>query len=322
MLPFVTLSYDFLFISGKTKPRNSGFIKTCISAPFTYAQIFTNTQGHICIQKSYFYTLLSRCSSKNSGTSADALKQVNSDNHEHRHHTQTNVTCNEANNEKNEKNDKFLEQFGHSTQVNNKEFYDSKAAQVSSSESDKFWKEFGKGYLNESFSASQKMLGVSTEDGTQLSHTDDAGKLKMVDVSDKSSSSRVAVATGVVYLGEPAFGLVKENKLKKGDVTTVAQIAGISGAKKTSDLIPLCHNIPLSKVHVNLELCNDTKSVRVTALAKSYGQTGVEMEALTAVAVAALTVYDMCKAVSKDIVIGDIKLEHKSGGKSGEYNRS
>ena len=192
-------------------------------------------------------------------------------------------------------------------------------------DSDTFWTDFGKTSMEDStivINDKTSETSTSSTDPIQLSHTDDKGRLHMVDISEKSTSSRVAMATGVVYLGKAAFDLVRENKVKKGDVITVAEIAGICGAKKTSVLIPLCHNIPLSKVDVSLELCESSNSVRVTALAKTYGKTGVEMEALTGVTVASLTVYDMCKAVSKDIVIGDIKLEHKSGGKSGDYNRN
>lgn len=153
-----------------------------------------------------------------------------------------------------------------------------------------------------------------------LTHTDQTGKLNMVDVGDKSDTTRSAVATGSISLGKEAFYLVKENRAKKGDVLTVAKIAGITGAKRTSDLIPLCHNIPLSKVDVDLELIEHSYSIRVTCLAKTFGKTGVEMEAITAVAMATITIYDMCKAVTKSMVIGDIKLLHKSGGKSGDYN--
>jgi len=143
----------------------------------------------------------------------------------------------------------------------------------------------------------------------------------MVDIGEKLDTSRVAVATGNVYLGKKAFYLVKDNKLKKGDVLTVAQIAGIMAAKNTSNLIPLCHNISISKVSVDLDLDEGQYAVRVTSVAKTHGKTGVEMEALMAVSLATLTVYDMCKAVSKDIVIGGIKLLKKSGGKSGNFER-
>ncbi|XP_060570592.1 molybdenum cofactor biosynthesis protein 1-like [Ruditapes philippinarum] len=153
-----------------------------------------------------------------------------------------------------------------------------------------------------------------------LTHTDQSGSLNMVDIGSKGDSSRTAVAVGTIFLGQEAFNLVKENKMKKGDVLTVAKLAGITGAKRTSELIPLCHNIPISKIDVDVQLVEESYSVTVSCLAKTYGKTGVEMEAITGVAIATVTIYDMCKAVTKDMVIGDIKLTHKSGGKSGDYN--
>jgi len=162
----------------------------------------------------------------------------------------------------------------------------------------------------------------NSKSDSSLTHTDSHGRLNMVDIGDKSDSARVAIATGRVILGEKVFDLVKDNNMKKGDVLTVAKIAGINGAKKCSDLIPLCHNIPISKVDLRLDLIEDTHAIKITSLVKTYGRTGVEMEAITAVAIAAITVYDMCKAVTKDMVISEIKLVHKSGGKSGEYNLS
>ena len=152
-----------------------------------------------------------------------------------------------------------------------------------------------------------------------LTHTDQSGRLNMVDIGEKDDSSRTAVAVGSIFLGKEAFQLVKKNKMKKGDVLTVARLAGITGAKRTSELIPLCHNIPLSKIDVDLHLLEESYAVTVSCLAKTYGKTGVEMEAITGVAIATVTIYDMCKAVTKDMVIGDIKLKHKSGGKSGDY---
>ncbi|XP_033102704.1 molybdenum cofactor biosynthesis protein 1-like isoform X2 [Anneissia japonica] len=148
-----------------------------------------------------------------------------------------------------------------------------------------------------------------------LTHVDNQGKAKMVDVSAKATTQRVATASGQIRLGKLAYNLLKDNKLAKGDVLTVAEVAGIMAAKNTSSLIPLCHNIPLTKVAVNFQLDDDTQCVAVEATVKTTGLTGVEMEALVAVSVAALTVYDMCKAVTHDIQIGDIKLKHKSGGK-------
>ncbi|KAL4237320.1 hypothetical protein ACF0H5_002038 [Mactra antiquata] len=172
----------------------------------------------------------------------------------------------------------------------------------------------------------RKSLDISVSDeqdvSKTLTHTDDSGKLNMVDVGDKKDSSRTAVAMGTIILGKDAYKLVLENRLKKGDVLTVTKIAGITGAKKTSELIPLCHNIPLSKVDIDIEFIEESYALKVTCLAKTYGKTGVEMEAITGVVMATITIYDMCKAVTKDMVISDIKLVHKSGGKSGDYNIS
>ncbi|KAI9145815.1 Molybdopterin cofactor biosynthesis C domain-containing protein [Paraphysoderma sedebokerense] len=152
-----------------------------------------------------------------------------------------------------------------------------------------------------------------------LTHTSKSGKASMVDVIEKHSTSRTARAEGIVRVGKIAYNLLQTNSLKKGDVLSVAKIAAIQGAKKTSDLIPLCHPVILSHVIVNLELSDPDSSVRVTATAKCKGETGVEMEALTAVSVACLTVYDMCKAVEKGITIEGIRITEKSGGKSGDY---
>lgn len=155
-----------------------------------------------------------------------------------------------------------------------------------------------------------------------LTHVDSSGKASMVDVSHKDSSSRTADASCIVHLGPAAYQLVKSNQIKKGDVLTLAQIAGIQGAKQTAYLIPLCHNIFLSKVEVHLQLVDEQSAVVISSTAKTTGQTGVEMEALTAAVVAALTVYDMCKAVSKDIVVSDLRLDFKAGGKSGTWARA
>ena len=164
----------------------------------------------------------------------------------------------------------------------------------------------------------QKIVSLSDT----LTHTDISGKLNMVDIGAKLDTDRIAVAMATIKLGEKAYDLVKNNKSKKGDVLTVAQIAGITAAKQTSTLIPLCHNIPLSNVKVNLELVQESWSVIITSLAKTYGKTGVEMEAIMAATVAAVTVYDMCKAVSRDMVISDIKLVKKTGGMRGDYQIS
>lgn len=148
----------------------------------------------------------------------------------------------------------------------------------------------------------------------KLSHYDEAGKIKMVDVSAKETTARKAIATGKVLLAERTLEILRENVNPKGNPLEIARIAGIMGAKKTSELIPLCHQINLSKVEITAEIVAD--GIFLTAEAKTSAQTGVEMEALTAVSVAALTIYDMCKAVDKEIVISDIKLNLKTGGKS------
>ncbi len=142
----------------------------------------------------------------------------------------------------------------------------------------------------------------------------------MVDVSQKSITNRIALAQGKVLLGKEAFELVRQNQIKKGDVLTVAKIAGIQGAKQTSNLIPLCHPLSLSKIDVVLSLEEQDHSVRIDSRVVCDGKTGVEMEAIMAVSVSACTIYDMCKAVNKSIEITDIKLLSKTGGKSGDYN--
>ncbi|XP_018323789.1 molybdenum cofactor biosynthesis protein 1 isoform X2 [Agrilus planipennis] len=156
---------------------------------------------------------------------------------------------------------------------------------------------------------------------SNFSHIDEQGKASMVDISIKKSTIRSATATASVYVNDCIVKLIKENSLKKGDVLNVAQVAGITAAKKTSELIPLCHNIALTNVKLNITLDEGENLIKIIATVKCEAKTGVEMEALTGAAVAALTVYDMCKAVSKDIVIGDIYLLEKSGGSSGEYKK-
>jgi cyclic pyranopterin phosphate synthase len=153
----------------------------------------------------------------------------------------------------------------------------------------------------------------------ELTHFDRDGKARMVDVTDKAASERVAVAAGAVYLQPETLALIQDGGVKKGDVLSVARLAGIMGAKRTPDLIPLCHPLALTSVTLDLALDPERNAVDITATCKVAGKTGVEMEAMTAVAVAALTVYDMCKAVDRGITIGDIHLTHKSGGKSGVY---
>ncbi len=143
----------------------------------------------------------------------------------------------------------------------------------------------------------------------------------MVDVSEKSDSVRTAVAIGTVVLGREAFERVRENDIQKGDVLTTAQIAGIMGAKQTSKLIPLCHDVQIDGVDVELDFNEERSAVDIRAYTKSMGVTGVEMEALTAVSITALTIYDMAKSITKDIRITDIQLLAKTGGQSGDYRR-
>ncbi|XP_052475978.1 molybdenum cofactor biosynthesis protein 1 isoform X1 [Carassius gibelio] len=164
----------------------------------------------------------------------------------------------------------------------------------------------------------------SSFDGTseQLTHTDAQGKASMVNVGSKAVTSRTAMACGKVILGPKAFNLVRANQLAKGDALAVAQLAGIMGAKQTSSLIPLCHPLPLDHASVTIELLQEEHAVIVKATCQTTGRTGVEMEALTAVAVATLTLYDMCKSVSHDIVITDLKLLSKTGGQKGDFYRS
>jgi cyclic pyranopterin phosphate synthase len=149
---------------------------------------------------------------------------------------------------------------------------------------------------------------------SELSHFDDSGKIKMVDVSEKAVTTRRAVASGKILLSEETLQTLRTQQAPKGDPLEIARIAGIMAAKKTSELIPLCHQINLSKVNVTAEFAG--YGISLTAEAVTNAQTGVEMEALTAVSVAALTIYDMCKAVQKNIVISDIRLESKTGGRS------
>ena len=152
-----------------------------------------------------------------------------------------------------------------------------------------------------------------------LTHFDTKGDAHMVDVSDKAVTSRIATAEGHVTMAQETFEVISEGRAKKGDVLSVARLAGIMGAKKTPELIPLCHPLPVTKVAVELTLDPDLPGVRIEATVKTIGQTGVEMEALTAVSTAALTVYDMAKAVDKAMAIGGIRVTLKDGGKSGRY---
>jgi cyclic pyranopterin phosphate synthase len=152
---------------------------------------------------------------------------------------------------------------------------------------------------------------------TKLTHLDDAGNAAMVDISAKNATMREAIAEGRITMSADALAAIRDGAVKKGDVLATARIAGIMAAKKTSELIPLCHPLALSKVAVDFEF--EAAGIRVTTLARLTGQTGVEMEALTAASIALLTIYDMAKAIDKTMVISDVRLLSKSGGKSGDW---
>lgn len=153
----------------------------------------------------------------------------------------------------------------------------------------------------------------------KLTHLDEQGAAHMVDVGAKPDSERTAVAGGVVYMQPETLRLIRDGALKKGDVLTIAKIAGIMAAKRTADIIPLCHPIPLTKIDVDLTLDEEASAVRIRAMARTVGKTGVEMEALTAVSAAALTIYDMAKAVDRAMRLSDIRLLEKHGGQHGDY---
>ncbi len=155
----------------------------------------------------------------------------------------------------------------------------------------------------------------------EFTHFNEEGKAKMVDVSDKKITDRTATASACVYMSKEVIKKVEGGNMKKGDVLSVAQIAGIMGAKKTSDIIPMCHNIFISGADIKFNIDKENNKIDIIATVKTSGQTGIEMEALSAASIAALTIYDMCKAVDKSMVIGDIKLLKKTGGKSGIYTR-
>ena len=156
---------------------------------------------------------------------------------------------------------------------------------------------------------------------SDFTHFNEQGRAKMVDVGKKPISQRVAVAGARVLVNENTFSLIKSGGMKKGDVLTVAQIAGVMGAKRTPDIIPMCHPILMDGINLELSLDEERLSVEIKAEVHCDGRTGVEMEALSAVSIAALTVYDMCKAVQKDMVISDIRLISKTGGVHGDYYR-
>lgn len=156
---------------------------------------------------------------------------------------------------------------------------------------------------------------------TTLSHLDDAGRARMVDVGGKPETKRTAVAEGAVRMSREAFGKVERHEVEKGDVLTVAEVAGVMGAKRTADLVPLCHPLALDVVTVEARLDESLPGVRIIASASLTGRTGVEMEALTAVSVACLTIYDMVKSVDRSMVIDEIRLVSKTGGTRGDWRR-
>lgn len=155
----------------------------------------------------------------------------------------------------------------------------------------------------------------------KLSHIDKKGKARMVDISSKSATRREAVASGAVYMKKKTLSLITSKKISKGNVFETARLAGVMAAKRTSELIPLCHPLNITSISVDFSVDKKKNKVNIEAKAKTTGLTGVEMEALMAVSIAALTIYDMCKAVDKSAVISDIMLLEKRGGKSGEYKR-
>ena len=158
-------------------------------------------------------------------------------------------------------------------------------------------------------------------DQSKLSHIDAQGRAKMVDVSDKEITSRVAIARGTIHMRAETLSLIMDDKIEKGDVFSVARVAGIMAAKKTAELIPMCHPLNITSVAIDLTPARNPARVEIEACVRVSGKTGVEMEAMTAVGVAGLTIYDMCKAVDRQMVIGEIRLVKKSGGKSGTFIR-
>lgn len=164
------------------------------------------------------------------------------------------------------------------------------------------------------------MSNDSTRQASTLTHFDDAGNARMVDVGDKAETKRIAVASGRIRMRQETVALIREERAAKGDVLGVAQIAGIMAAKKTSDIIPMCHPLMLTKVDVRFEVLDD--AVEIRAEVHTRGKTGVEMEALSAVSATALTIYDMVKAVDRGMVIEAIQLDSKEGGRSGEWTRT
>ncbi len=156
----------------------------------------------------------------------------------------------------------------------------------------------------------------------QLTHLDSEGRARMVDLTEKDATQRVAVARGAIFMRPETLAMIVEKRVEKGDVFSVARVAGIMAAKKTPDLIPMCHPLNITSVEIFLTALENPARVEIEAIAKVTGQTGVEMEAMTAVAVCGLTIYDMCKAVDREMTIGEIRLVKKSGGKSGTFIRT
>jgi cyclic pyranopterin monophosphate synthase len=156
---------------------------------------------------------------------------------------------------------------------------------------------------------------------TKLSHLDEQGRARMVDVSEKDVTSRIAIARGTIHMRPETLALILEDKIEKGDVFAVARVAGIMAAKKTSELIPMCHPLNITSVEIDLTPNEKRARVDIEAAVRVSGKTGVEMEAMTAVSAAALTIYDMCKAVDREMTVNDIRLVKKSGGKSGTFIR-
>lgn len=155
----------------------------------------------------------------------------------------------------------------------------------------------------------------------ELTHINEEGRARMVDVSEKSDSTREAIAVGTITMKKETIDRIKKGSISKGDVLSVAQVGGIMGAKSTPHIIPMCHPIMLSGCDISFKIDSENNKIQITAVTKTFGKTGVEMEALSAVSVAALTIYDMCKAIDREMIISDIMLLKKSGGKSGIFER-
>lgn len=164
------------------------------------------------------------------------------------------------------------------------------------------------------------MTDINMNIKEQLTHINTQGRARMVDISEKKKTKREAVACGSVYMKRNTLEKIEEGNISKGDVLAVAQVGGIMGAKKTSDIIPMCHPILMAGCDISFQADYENSKINIIATAKTIGETGIEMEALTAVSVAALTIYDMCKAIDKTMTISDIRLLRKIGGKSGEFN--